>query len=95
MEPERFPYEWDLAKAASNLRKHGVSFVEASSVFDDGLALVMPDQAHSVGEERLAVIGMSRLGRILVASHTERGDLIRIISAREAMREERKNYESR
>ena len=64
-------------------------------MFDDGLALVMPDQAHSVGEERLAVIGMSRLGRILVVSHTERGDLIRIISAREAMREERKNYESR
>ena len=64
-------------------------------MFDDGLLPVMPDQAHSVGEERLIVIGMSRQGRILVVSHTERGDLIRIISAREAIREERKNYESR
>ena len=95
MEPERFPYDWDLAKAASNLRKHGVTFLEASSVFDDTLAMVMPDRAHSVGEERLVVIGMSRQGRMLVVSHVERGDLIRIISAREAMREERKYYESR
>lgn len=94
MTSKRFPYDWDDAKAALNLRKHGVSFDEARSVFEDALAMVMPDAAHSVGEARLLLIGMSRLGRILVVSHVERGELIRIISAREAMREERKNYES-
>jgi hypothetical protein len=85
--------EWDSAKAASNLRKHGVSFEEASSVFYDPLAVTGADPDHSGGEERLITFGMSPAGQLLVVSHTERGEAIRIISARIATRTERRIYE--
>ncbi|MFZ0962688.1 MAG: BrnT family toxin [Terriglobia bacterium] len=85
--------EWDVAKAAHNLRKHRVSFEEASSVFYDPLAVTGTDPEHSEGEERLITFGMSPAGQLLVVSHTERDEAIRIISARIATRTERRIYE--
>ena len=86
-------FEWDTAKAASNVRKHGVSFDEAGSVFLDPLAVSGPDPDHSVGESRYITFGMSSLGRLLAVSHTYRPDAIRIISARRVTRAERNIYE--
>lgn len=86
-------FEWDTEKAASNLRKHGVSFDEAGSVFLDQLALSGPDPDHSVDELRYITIGMSRLGHLLAVSHTHRPGTIRIIGARRVTRVERKIYE--
>jgi uncharacterized DUF497 family protein len=86
-------FEWDSKKAATNLRKHGVSFDEAATVFQDDLTLTGNDPDHSLGEERLVTFGVSGAGRLLVVSHTERDDHIRIISARPATRSERKLYE--
>jgi uncharacterized DUF497 family protein len=86
-------FGWDPEKAAANLRKHGVSFSEASSVFLDALGVTGSDPDHSVGEHRLITFGVSSQGRLLVVSHTERGDVIRIISARVSTRSERKIYE--
>jgi hypothetical protein len=86
-------FEWDRRKAGSNARKHGVSFEEASTVFGDQLSLTIPDPAHSEKEHRLVTIGRSHRGRFLVVVHTERGDNIRIISARLASRRERRNHE--
>jgi uncharacterized protein len=86
-------FEWDSGKAAKNLRKHGVSFEEASSVFYDPLALTGGDPDHSEGEERLITFGMSSAKRLLVVSHAERGEAIRIISARRATDHERHIYE--
>jgi uncharacterized DUF497 family protein len=86
-------FEWDTAKAAANIRKHGVSFDEASTVFADALSATAHDPDHSRGESRLLMFGMSSAGRILVVSHTDRGSSIRIISARSATRHERKIYE--
>ncbi|MCC6657931.1 MAG: BrnT family toxin [Rhodocyclaceae bacterium] len=86
-------FEWDAGKAASNLRKHGVSFDEAGSVFLDPLALSGPDPDHSAGEARYISIGFSRLGRLLLVSHTYRPGTICIIGARPATRAERKIYE--
>jgi uncharacterized DUF497 family protein len=86
-------FEWDTAKAASNVRKHGVSFDEAGSVFLDQLAVTGPDPDHSVGESRYITFGISRLGRLLAVSHTYRPGAIRIISARRVTRAERKIYE--
>jgi uncharacterized protein len=86
-------FEWDSGKAAKNLRKHRVSFEEASSVFYDPLALTGDDPDHSEGEERLITFGLSSTGRLLVVSHAERGEAIRIISARLATRRERQIYE--
>lgn len=86
-------FEWDPAKAASNLRKHGVSFDEAATVFEDDLSLTGHDPDHSVGESRLITFGISSAGRLLVVSHTTRSNRIRIISARPATRPERKLYE--
>lgn len=85
--------EWDTAKAASNVRKHGVSFDEAGSVFLDQLAVSGPDPDHSVGESRYVTFGMSSLGRLLAVSHAYRPSAIRIISARSVTRAERKIYE--
>lgn len=85
--------EWDSEKAASNLRKHGVDFHEAGSVLDDPLATTFPDARHSVEEERYITIGASVSGRILVVSHTERGEAVRLISARRATPRERRFYE--
>lgn len=88
-------FEWDAEKAASNVRKHGVSFDEAGSVFLDKLAVSGPDPDHSEGESRYITFGMSSLGRLLVVSHTYRPGSIRIISARRVTRVERKLYEER
>ena len=86
-------FEWDNAKAATHLRKHGVSFEEAASVFSDALAYTFDDPDHSVGEQRLLTFGLSQSGRILAVIHAERGRAIRIISARKATRHERGIYE--
>jgi uncharacterized protein len=86
-------FEWDKSKATANLKKHGVSFEEAKSVFDNVLAVIFDDEAHSVGEKREIIIGHSRNNRLLLISFTERPNAIRIISARLATRRERKNYE--
>jgi len=87
-------FEWDPQKAKSNLKKHGVSFEEASTAFQDTFSLTIDDPLHSMDGERVVLIGMSNKNRSLVVVHTERGDNIRIISARKATKEERKNYES-
>ena len=81
-------FTWDPNKAEGNLGAHGVDFREAATVFDDWLSTTFPDTDHSVGERRFVIVGMSALGRILVVSHTETGDTIRMISARTATRHE-------
>lgn len=86
-------FEWDDAKAESNESKHGVRFSEAMTVFGDELSVTGYDPGHSVEEDRFLTMGLSIGGRLLVVSHTDRGDVIRIISAREASRRERKDYE--
>jgi uncharacterized DUF497 family protein len=86
-------FEWDQKKAASNLRKHGVSFKEAATAFGDPLSLTIPDPDHSLEEDRFVLIGESQKERLLVVAHAERSDTIRIISARLATRGERKSYE--
>jgi len=86
-------FVWDRAKAAANLRKHGVGFEEAADAFDDPLSITIPDPDHSQGEERFLLVGRSRAGRLLVVAHTERGDEIRLINARAATRRERQIYE--
>jgi uncharacterized DUF497 family protein len=85
--------EWDQSKAASNLKKHGVSFEEAKTVFDNPLAVIFNDEAHSVGEQREIIIGHSRQNRLLLIAFTERSGNVRIISARLATRQEREDYE--
>jgi len=87
-------FEWEPQKAKSNLKKHGVSFEEASTAFQNTLSLTIDDPLHSIDEVRVVLIGMSNKNRLLVVVHTERGDNIRIISARKATKKERKNYES-
>lgn len=86
-------FEWDAAKAATNLRKHGVSFDEALSVFADALALTFTDTDHSESEDRSRTYGISNKRRLLVVIHTERRNNIRIISARRATRYEKIIYE--
>ena len=86
-------FEWDADKAAANLLAHGVSFEEASTVFFDPLSATGVDPDHSVGEARFITFGISSSGRLLVVAHTNRGEVIRIISARVATRGERKIYE--
>ena len=86
-------FEWDPHKGAANLRKHGVSFEEASTVFEDDLSLTGDDPDHSASEARFVTFGLSSRGRLLVVSHTERGERIRIVSARPATHSERKLYE--
>jgi uncharacterized protein len=86
-------FEWDTRKARSNLAKHGVGFEEASTVFGDPLSLTMPDPEHSKIENRFVTMGSAFSGKLLVVVHTDRGDNIRIISARRASRRERKSYE--
>ncbi len=88
-------FEWDEDKARSNARKHGVTFEEASSVLADSLAAIFTDEAHSVEESREIMVGHSAGGRLLVVSFTERGEAIRVISARQATKRERRDYEQR
>ena len=86
-------FEWDADKAAENLLAHGVSFEEASTVFFDPLSATAADPDHSVGEARFVTFGISSSGRFLAVAHTNRGEVIRIISARVATRGEREIYE--
>ena len=86
-------FAWDKNKASSNLTKHGVSFEEAATAFGDPLSNSFPDPDHSVDEQRFVMIGMSEQGKILVVADTDDGELVRIISAREATHGERKSYE--
>ena len=86
-------FEWDPNKAARNLQKHGVSFGEAATVFRDDLSISVPDPDHSTEEDRLITVGASSQNRLLMVAHTDRGDAIRIISARELTPKERRQYE--
>jgi uncharacterized DUF497 family protein len=86
-------FEWDPNKADANLRKHSVSFGEAATVFADPLAVDRPDPDHSQGEGRFICVGRSYVDRLLVVAYAERGDRIRIISARVAEPRERRGYE--
>lgn len=87
-------FEWDRAKASANFKKHRVTFDEASTVFDDPLARIFDDPAHSSGERREIIVGHSILGRLLLVYLTERAaEVIRIFSARRATGKERLDYE--
>jgi uncharacterized DUF497 family protein len=84
-------YQWDNDKATANLRKHGIDFADAVSVFSDDLAITIPDERFD--EERFITVGMDAFSRVLVVVYTWRGNEIRLISARKATRRERKQYE--
>jgi hypothetical protein len=86
-------FDWDEQKAASNVTKHGVSFEEAATVFSDPLAAIFDDEMHSSEEARELLIGHSSNSRLLLVSFAERGDTVRIISARPVTRKERQDYE--
>jgi len=86
-------FEWDTRKAAANLRKHGISFDEAASIFFDPLSATGDDPDHSLDERRFVTFGMSSRRRLLVVAHVEHHDAIRIITARHATRAERRLYE--
>jgi uncharacterized DUF497 family protein len=84
-------YEWDESKARANLRDHSIDFADAATVFDDDLALTVPND--TAPEERYDTLGMDAMGRLLVVVYTWRGDRIRIISARKATETEHRNYD--
>lgn len=86
-------FEWDPAKADANVRKHGVTFDEASTVFADPLNLLMSDPDHSRDEERYLLLGISNRRKLLVVAFAERPPWTRLISARRATRQERRRYE--
>ena len=86
-------FEWDEKKAIANIKKHGISFEEASTAFADDLSITIDDPLHSRHEDRLILIGKSKQFNTLVVVHIERGEAIRIISARKATRKEQKYYE--
>jgi uncharacterized DUF497 family protein len=86
-------FEWDSEKDEANLKKHGVSFSEAATVFADPLTITISDPDHSVGEERYITVGLSYRQRVLVVAHRDDDDRIRIITARLATRRERRDYE--
>ena len=87
-------FEWDPEKAEANAKKHGVDFAEAMTVFGDPLELTIADPDHSGDEQQFLSIGTSTTGRLLVVSYTDRAGRTRIISAREASSQERKDHES-
>ncbi len=86
-------FEWDQSKGVSNLRKHGIGFEDATSIFGDPLAFTFRDPDHSVGEARFLTFGVTRTGELLVISHASRNNRTRLISARRATRAERQIYE--
>ena len=86
-------YEWDKRKESANIRRHGVSFHEASTVFIDPLSMTFFDPDHSEEENRFITLGIATTGRLLFVSHTDREAGTRIISAREATKKEREGYE--
>ena len=92
--PMKVTVEWDPIKAGTNRRKHGVTFEEAATVFNDPLSSTIPDPMHSETEERFIIIGQSIQRRLLAVVHTDREDAIRIINARVANAHERKTYEA-
>ena len=89
----KLTFEWDEVKANENLKKHGVSFEEGKTIFNDSSLFTFPDIEHSVNEERYINIGLSANGRILIVIHTERQEKILIISCRKATARERRFYE--
>jgi uncharacterized DUF497 family protein len=88
-----FTFEWDPRKALANEHKHGVTFDEAATAFEDPLGIVTDDPRHSAGEERMVLLAYSEATRLLAVMFTERGDRIRLISARTATRREHRDYE--
>lgn len=92
-------FQWDKLKAATNLKKHKISFEEATTVFEDGWSYSFPDAVHSISEERYLIIGISRFQKILVISYThietQEQEIIRIISARKATKNESRFYEEK
>jgi uncharacterized protein len=86
-------FEWDPKKAEANKRKHGISFHQAATIFGDPLAITFADQDHSLDEDRYITFGLSRFNQMVVVSHAQRGEKLRIISARLMTRQERKIYE--
>ncbi|NJK27859.1 MAG: BrnT family toxin [Coleofasciculaceae cyanobacterium SM2_3_26] len=86
-------FTWNESKASANLKKHGVSFEEAVTVFNNPLAVIFDDEVHSIGEQREIIIGHSRKSRLILVAFIERSNTIRIISARLATRREREDYE--
>lgn len=86
-------FEWDPRKARQNLRKHGIDFDEATTVFADIFSITIPDPDHSEDEERWVTVGLSNRQRLLVVVHTEEEETIRIISVRAGDRVERRKYE--
>ena len=91
--PAGLRFEWSASKARLNAEKHGVTFDEAATAFRDPLARIFDDPVHSSGEHRELLVGHSRRARLIVFSFAERGDRIRIISARNATKRERRDYE--
>jgi uncharacterized protein len=88
-------FEWDPSKAKQNRRKHRVSFHEAATVFADPLSATYSDPEHSASEQRFLTVGMSEVSRVLIVAHSDRDEVIRIISARKATRREREHYEEK
>jgi hypothetical protein len=88
----RFDFEWDADKASRNVEKHGVSFGEAATVFDDPMFITFIDEEHSMDEERYITMGMSVRGRLLMLAHADRAGRIRIISARRTTKREEEYY---
>jgi uncharacterized DUF497 family protein len=88
-------FEWNENKASASFKKHDVSFEEATTVFGDNLSITISDPLHSIDEDRFIIIGYSCKHRLVVVVHTERGNNIRIISARLATKGERNSYESK
>jgi uncharacterized DUF497 family protein len=90
----KMQFEWDESKSETNQRKYGVSFQEAATVFADLLAISFDDPDHSLNESRFLIFGLSKFDRLLTVSFTEKQDVIRIISARETTKTERRIYEN-
>ena len=86
-------FSWDEQKAMANLRKHGVDFATAATIFGDSNSITIYDEAHSTAEDRFIMIGLAVIGQLLVTVYTERDQVIRIISCREATARERNTYE--
>jgi uncharacterized DUF497 family protein len=88
-------FEWDPGKAEQNRRKHRVSFHEPATVFGDPISVTYPDPDRSTSEQRFITVGMLSVDRVLVVAHTDRNEIVRIISARKRTRRERKQYEEK
>jgi len=86
-------FEWDPEKEKKNIQKHGISFHEGATIFEDHFSWTFPDPDHSVGERRYLTFGLSPQGKTLIVSHTDRGKKIRLISARKTTQRERRYYE--